>query len=432
MCGIAGFCLSPNDHNINARKLARHLLLGIEERGKDATGAAWRNRHGDLVMQKRDWTATGFVPTLALDKQARLAILHTRMWTQGSPANNLNNHPIVAGDIIGVHNGTLSNDRDLLKMAAKHGYERRAEVDSEAIFAMLDLVDDNDKSFTLEDALEAPEARMAVAWIDQQDTHNGILHLARGDGSPLVVGQSEAGSLVFASTKKALTAAADACGLLLPYIKDVDEGTYYRVKDGIIVEKRMFCPTPSWNYYTSGTSAYSGTATKTTTTKTGNAVTANHNTSYLDMRYLDDSTEVELMAASVFQNAYKSRVLAVGAWMDDHSFFDDVTGELNTEHAIFSKAAERGAFLRPGMWVTTWVAGECCAAQVYRLPKSFPEGDYILRVLVPEYDVDAKHTGVEPVFLARTIDNIDGPDLYWNDGTDNAKEEATPLAELTA
>lgn len=426
MCGIAGFCLNPADTHINARRLAFHLLLGIEERGRDATGAAWYNRNHHLITQKRDVTAQKFVSGLSMDKRSQVAILHTRMWTQGKPENPLNNHPIHAGDIIGVHNGTVSNDPHLLRLAEAEGYKRRGEVDSEAIFATLNRVDDK---FTLLDALEAPEARMALAWLDVNDKPN-VLHLARGDGSPLVLAQTKNGSLIFASTSEAIIAAAAACNIDLPYMESTKEGTYMKVSDGIITELQKFQPTPQWSYYT-GRSSGTGTYAVRSTTPPAPAIVKQHQSSYMDLRFLDPDTEVPEMSSDAFNSQYKDRVKAITEWIEVHAYIDG--NEVTDDHAIFSKAAERGAFLRPGMWVQTLFCGQWLDAQVYRVPKTFPEGDYILRVLVPyeaEYGADPNEVYYEPILLARSVLDMDGPELYWDAPKASDKDDAEVL-ELT-
>lgn len=398
MCGIAGFSINPKDDHINARLLAQSLLLGIEHRGKDATGAAWLDRRGNWVTQKRDRTATDFVPDLALDKRATVAILHTRMWTQGKPENPLNNHPIHANDIIGVHNGMVSNDDELIRDAVKAiGYERLGEVDSEGIFAAIAATG---KTGDLMKTLEEIEAKMAIAWVDQAADEKGILHLARGDSSPLIVAQTENGSLVFASEVGTLQDAAKACGITFPYMEQVKEGTYFKVRDGMIAESKTFFPMPAWGSY------YAATSTAPVST---NSVTKNHSTSFLDMRYLDPDTHIETPAVSSFERSNKSRIDNIAKWMQDHAYIEDsdVDG-----HAIFTQAAIRGAFLRPGDWVQTWAVGEWCDAQVYRLPRTFPDGDFILRVFIPVNVIN----GVEPewdvVFLARSVLDIEGPQLH--------------------
>jgi glucosamine 6-phosphate synthetase-like amidotransferase/phosphosugar isomerase protein len=61
---------------------------------------------------------------------------HCRWPTQGGPENNLNNHPQVVGNIIGVHNGVIKNDYELFESFSKV-IDRGAEVDTEIIFSLI-------------------------------------------------------------------------------------------------------------------------------------------------------------------------------------------------------------------------------------------------------------------------------------------------------
>ena len=65
--------------------------------------------------------------------------MHTRYATQGIPEWNDNNHPIITGSVVGVHNGHVSNDDWMFKCVEDYvGNDVRiAHVDSEAIFAAL-------------------------------------------------------------------------------------------------------------------------------------------------------------------------------------------------------------------------------------------------------------------------------------------------------
>lgn len=425
MCGIAGFCRHPDD-NFNANTLAKELLLGIEERGRDATGAAWRDRHGETIVQKYDINATKFTPLLALDKRAPVAVLHTRLATQGDPSNNLNNHPIRAEHIVGIHNGMVSNDWELF--ADAKNYHRQGRVDSEAIFATIARVDDK---FTLTDALEAPEARMALAWLDDHDTRDEVLHIARGDGSPLVVGQTHAGTLIFASTEKAVLRGAKAVGLDLPYLEEVGEGEYFTVFQGRIVNVEKFAPRPQFYSYSYSNRKSSGVLipSGSTTTTTTRATTGTFGGDYLDMKYLDVDTPITLMPYKDAAELNKTRDRNVSAWVEDHTH-DVQTGEALSDHDIFEQAAQQGAFLRPGSWVTTYVKDEVCDAQVYRMPRTFPEGDYILRVLIPVTDVAGEVIGLEAVFLARSAFQLEGEDMHIEPAevvTDDADNEPKEL-----
>lgn len=77
------------------------------------------------------------IDTNNTENALRSIVGHCRAPTQGSPQNNLNNHPIVAGNIIGVHNGIIGNDHTLFTQFEKI-IKRSAEVDSEIIFRLLE------------------------------------------------------------------------------------------------------------------------------------------------------------------------------------------------------------------------------------------------------------------------------------------------------
>lgn len=257
ICGIAGFCLSPEEvdplgRRINSRRLAQALLLGIEERGPHATGAAWRCDLTGHVTQKRDVTASRFVKGLSMPRRAQAAILHTRYWTKGVPSNPLNNHPIQVANIVGVHNGGVWNDDELF---TDMGITKRriAQVDSEAIFATLaygmERYENTEsrrvpQADTITDLLEVIEGGAAVAWLNNEEPDD-VMHVARLSSSPLVWGQTKLGSFVFASTVEALYEGADAARMEIVHGEYLEEGTYLRIKAGRITDQTMFKPASS-------------------------------------------------------------------------------------------------------------------------------------------------------------------------------------------
>ena len=139
----------------------------------------------------------------------------------------MNNHPIVSGRIVGVHNGVLNNDKAIFDHL--RGAERRGQVDSEAAFALIDQT-----KFRPTEVLESIKGRAALAWFDARDKRD--LHLARLEGSPLVIGQTEAGSLFFASTMPLLVTACEKARVGLKWVEEVDPMTYMRIRKGEILE----------------------------------------------------------------------------------------------------------------------------------------------------------------------------------------------------
>lgn len=231
MCGIAGFSVSDDDFKtLDRRRLAAELLLEIEIRGRHATGAAWTQTNDKKQIEtwyaKRQGPASVFLPSLThVPRRTRTVLLHTRYATQGSPAKAVNNHPISVPGVVGVHNGHISNDRQIIDMT---GGERDGEVDSEAAFRLIASSEN-----VIQD-LPMLGGRAALAWINTSNPKG--LHLARIVGSPLAIGQTTGGSLIFASTKDLLANACKSAKIKMDFLTEVDEMTYLRVMQGVIHE----------------------------------------------------------------------------------------------------------------------------------------------------------------------------------------------------
>ena len=245
MCGIAGYCLDPKHaKTVSTADLAGQMLSDIEHRGYHATGVAYINRlNGRRVIRKAPTCATEFIKRSGqyLCDGAQTAILHTRWATQGDPKNNDNNHPIPRGRIVLTHNGHISNDTELFKQL---NIQRRGQVDSEAVTALLAF--SKAKPWQV---LPQMRGTAALAWIEQDNANT--LHLARVNSSPLWIGQTNTGSLVYGSTEETIE---NACVMLdseLDWKYSADEGEYFKVRDGAIIEYETFKPTRyagNWNY----------------------------------------------------------------------------------------------------------------------------------------------------------------------------------------
>lgn len=228
MCGIAGFNRAVGD-SFDGQAVAFELLRGIEQRGTHATGVAFHDvTRNKIAMSKLPVPATRWITERGaiIPSDVDNIILHTRFATQGTTARRGNNHPIASGDVVGVHNGIVRNDDDLFRLT---GAKRHAEVDSEAIMALIDTTDLGHPTETL--GLLKGDA--ALAWIKRSDPT--VLHLARVVGRPLYIAQSVGGTLLFASSPEAVHRAAKAGGLVLSALAGQPaEAIYLRVKSGVI------------------------------------------------------------------------------------------------------------------------------------------------------------------------------------------------------
>jgi glucosamine 6-phosphate synthetase-like amidotransferase/phosphosugar isomerase protein len=231
MCGIAGYSLSGSS-SVERTLAAQALLAGIAERGADAVGYAHRCPGSSVEIHKQRSGASALLEQVLLPAEATEVLVHVRDYTKGHPRIEANNHPIRHGAVVGVHNGIIFNDDDLM---VQNGFERAEPlmtVDSEAIFALAEA------SSGAASALEELRGSMATAWIDER--RPGTIFLARGVGRPLWTGTGPE-ELFFASTKAALEVVERFLRLKLRK-REVAEGTVVVVTEGGELGRERFKP----------------------------------------------------------------------------------------------------------------------------------------------------------------------------------------------
>jgi len=146
MCGLAGLMLLPYKRTKDELQKIRHYftlnLLYNMERGKEATGICIIQKDGKFEIFKLPLPADKFINLKeyrelisTVSNQTLFVLGHTRKHTKGKPMNISNDHPILAGNVIGIHNGEITNDE---KITLSEQLERNAVVDSEVIFRLLD------------------------------------------------------------------------------------------------------------------------------------------------------------------------------------------------------------------------------------------------------------------------------------------------------
>lgn len=162
MCSIVGMAFQKGNRIQSAdviRGIMTNLLVEGQTRGRRATGVCFVD-HNQFTVVKKDVSADTLV-NLPEYKQAlqdhiyfaedargkpRLSALlgHNRWPTCGSERNQANNHPITHCKVVGTHNGAISNHHEIFKRF-ESAFTRIGEVDSEAIFALVNHFSNTDK-----------------------------------------------------------------------------------------------------------------------------------------------------------------------------------------------------------------------------------------------------------------------------------------------
>lgn len=198
MCGLYGYTtksgvkLGKKQREQRGRILSG-LAVAMQERGTHSTGVAGVCKEHGWCLVKQALSASEFINTQDykdfVEHSPRVVIGHTRYATVGA-VNNDNAHPFHEGNIIGTHNGSVYNHKEVMP---------EAEVDSQAIFHALDQYDND-----FAPALKELRGKFAITWFDQRTPDK--LHIVL-DGNPLsIVRIPELQTYFWASTKYALEA----------------------------------------------------------------------------------------------------------------------------------------------------------------------------------------------------------------------------------
>jgi glucosamine 6-phosphate synthetase-like amidotransferase/phosphosugar isomerase protein len=132
---------------------------------------------------------------LEVCKHAQIVVGHCRWATHGSPSDNRNNHPHVAGRGLIVHNGVITNYLDLIR---RFDLQPKTECDSEVIGLLMARLPGRLRKRAELTACEI-EGRMTVLGLW---TNPGRLLVCRYD-NPLAFGETDDG-IYFASLPDAL------------------------------------------------------------------------------------------------------------------------------------------------------------------------------------------------------------------------------------
>ena len=240
MCGIFGF----SHFTDVTRRMVPFLALEMEFRGRDSWGATDGTRSVRRLgcITNTWWDAAPEV--LAWER----GIFHTRGASTGS-VTLANAHPFqftlrdeaggVVRDVIGVHNGIVSNHENLAKK-----YNRSSEVDSMHIFQHL------------AEGKETEEIHGwgNIAWYtSDEEFPSGTLRLLRFNSEALHVAKLTTGEIVFASVAESITRAAGLVGSGVRKFYNIHPETVYRVEISVENEWVLFERNVKMQFGTRGT-----------------------------------------------------------------------------------------------------------------------------------------------------------------------------------
>jgi len=153
MCGIFGFVLGRGTAFSKEawEGWVRRLLTLSEPRGQEASGMVVAiGGHLEVLkrpLRPRDFVVTRQFAELTARTAARateagpelthplVVIGHSRLVTHGAEVLGENNQPVVAGDVIGVHNGIVTNVDTILERHPT--IQPKGELDSEVLFRLV-------------------------------------------------------------------------------------------------------------------------------------------------------------------------------------------------------------------------------------------------------------------------------------------------------
>lgn len=232
MCGIIGFSgAGKAAFDLNTIKIL--MYVNSKERGTDACGV-FTPKLGILK-------STGEAYNFLYKNEEKITpsdifIGHVRAKTKGVNSDE-NAHPFQYENIVGVHNGTLTNSDDLIKEIG--GLPIDFKVDSQAIFFRLG----NDKKATVLSNLKG-----SAAVLFQDTTNPEVLYAFRNDERPLVFGKRPEG-LYISSIQDPLewTGCTDIEHALPGYIYEIKDGKiskrwkipYHKSTENILEIKRI-------------------------------------------------------------------------------------------------------------------------------------------------------------------------------------------------
>lgn len=217
MCGLTGVIFGSKRRSSKELETIKDIFTTMfifsEERGHHASGIATLDTKGRSQLYKLPVAPSRMVSLNkyneilnSINDKTTILMGHSRWKTVGSEFNNCNNQPIVAGPIIGEHNGTISNHNSLFKTFQ---FRRFAEVDSEILFRMAEasLQDGVVQTSTFNNYISHCQGSLSCVYVSKTDPNS--VYLFHGDKPLYLFYNPEMQILIYSSGKQYIEEALD-------------------------------------------------------------------------------------------------------------------------------------------------------------------------------------------------------------------------------
>ena len=240
MCCLFGLVDYGNKLSIkNKEKIIRVLSKECEARGTDATGVAYITGNKMTIFKK---PLPARKMKFKFNSNPSVIMGHTRMTTQGSEKNNINNHPFYSENLgfALAHNGVLYNDKTLRKTEKLP--DTKIETDS---YIALQLIE---KQKTLNfNSIKFMAEKIEGSFCFTILSNDNELYIVKGD-NPMCIAKFN-GFYIYASTEDILSKTLKKLGLKhYKYIKTTD-GEILKFDNCGDIDKAKFDMYKSYGYY---------------------------------------------------------------------------------------------------------------------------------------------------------------------------------------
>lgn len=235
-CAVFGVSIKPDSKSCEAAGICYNALLSMQHRGQEGAGIAVTDRNAISCVKGEGLVSEILLPeTMEKISKSRQGIGHARYSTTGS--NTIHNvQPFVTeyltGRIATVHNGNVTNARELKERLTHFGLNFSATSDSEVISSLIAYRTTRSASlFT--GVKEAAKLLVGSFSLIVLGGNHSIVAIRDGGGyRPLCIGENDYGVAVASES-----CALDNCGF--HFVRDVQPGEAVLIEDGKVVHSEL-------------------------------------------------------------------------------------------------------------------------------------------------------------------------------------------------